>query len=436
MNILLDYLFPITAIEPTQAASTAFLKQVCVVANPKDGGVTTGTITLCTSMTAVAALVGTQAQAEVQQLFNAGLAKVYILPMDDLDLSDALEGHEADFFTILVSSDFTDAEITATQASGTITVSSYANLVSGTDDSVTIAGVVLTAQVGAATLGDSTFQAATSNDATAASLAAQINAHADLSGLVVATVVSAVVTVKAVAAGSAGNDITVVYTDHDSNVGITLGGLSGGKLAGGDGLILGAFEGVVGISSTDDTYLAVQAAVENRSAWHTDSTNKAKNMFYAFGELLSNRLNWRNQQYISMPVADDVATLGDCEQYFEDKINFVISDSEFSNRLGLFVAGGKAIVAPYIKRNLQVDLQSKALQYISANQPGYTRTQAALLEDELQKVIDQRYIDTGWIEDGIVEISLVEDNFVASGEINIAEPGALWRIFGEMRATL
>ena len=106
MKILLDYLFPITVIEPTPAASTAFLKQVCVVANPKDGGVTTGTPVLCTTMAAVEALVGTSAAGEVQELFDAGLSRVYIRPMDDLDLSDALADAGSDFFTLLVSSDF------------------------------------------------------------------------------------------------------------------------------------------------------------------------------------------------------------------------------------------------------------------------------------------------------------------------------------------
>jgi len=393
MNILLDYLFPITSIEPTPAASTAFLKQVCVVANPKDGGVDTGEITECTTMAQVNALIGATAAAEVQQLFNAGLSRVFILPMDDLDLAEALEGHESDFFTLLISSDFDDADIIPTQASGAITVSSYANLLTTTPDSVTIEGVVFTAQSGAVTEGENTFRAATSNDATAASLAAQINANEDLDGLVVATVEGAVVTVKAANAGISGNDIDVAYTDNGGgNVGITLSGLTGGKLAGGDGFFQGAFEGVVGVSSTDDSFLSDQAAIANRSAFHTTTANKAKNMFFAFGKMLSNALNWRNQQYISMPLADDVDTLGLANTLFDDKIGFVISDSQFANRLGLFAAGGKAIVAPYIKRNLQVDMQSKALQYISGNQPGYTKTQASLLEDELQKVIDG-YVD-------------------------------------------
>lgn len=435
MKILLDYLFPITAIEPTAAASTAFLKQVCVVANPKDGGVTVGEITLCTTMAQVNALVGTNAALEIAQLFAGGLSRVYVLPMDDLNLEDALEGHESDFYTILIShADFTDAEITASQATGTVTISSYANLLTTTPDTVTVAGVVFTAQSGAATLGTATFRAATSNDATAASLAAQINGHATAGALVVATVNSAVVTVTAIAAGSGGNALTLAYADvGTAGIGASV---SGATLTGGDGLFLGAFDGVTGIASTDDTFLATHAAISNRCAFHIASANLGKNMFFAFGKLLSNSLAWRNQQYIPMPFADDVDTLGAANSLFDSRISFVISDSEFSTRLSMFCCGGKAIVAPYISKNLQIDLQSKALQYISGNQPGYTKTAAALLEDELQKVITEGYIDTKQIEAGVVEVSLVQDNFVASGDINIAEPKALWRIFAEMRQTL
>lgn len=433
MNILLDYFMPVSSIEPTPAASTAFLKQVCVVAKPKSGQeANVGQYFTCTSMSQVAARTD---NTEAQQLFNAGMNRVIILLSSHLDLEDYLEGHESDFFTLLVSSDFVDADIENAQAYGTVTISSYANLVSGTDDAITVNGVAFTAQAGAATLGEATFQAATSNDATAASLAAQINAHEDLAGVVVATVLAAVVTITAVENGNRGNLITLTYTDNDTNVGATLGHLSAGKLSGGAGLQAGAFGGVLGMASTNDTYNATRAATANWSAWHTTSSNKGKNMFYAFGKLLSNSLNWTNQQYITMPVADDVDTLGEANGYFDDKINFVIDDSEFGKRLGLFVAGGKAIVAPYIKRNLELDMQSAALSYVSGNQPAYTNVQAALLEDELQKVV-QEYIDRQWIEDGVAEVLLQEENFVASANINIAEPNALWRIFAEMRQTL
>lgn len=428
MNILLDYLFPVTAIAPTAQASTAFLKQVLVVVKPK-GGVTPGTISTVTSSSGITALTD---NTDAQKLLDAGMTSIFMLPMSQLDLASAIAGRESDFNTILISSDFTDAEVLATQAAGTFTVTAYANLVSGTPDTVTVAGQVFTAQAGVATPGAATFQAVTSNNVTAASLAAQINAHAVTSALVTASVVGAVVTITAKSAGNAGNSIALAYTDNDVNVGLTK---SGTALAGGDGLFAGQFKGVLGLSSTDDTYLATQAAIENRVAFHRKVENGAKNMFYAFGKLLSNGVDWLNQQYVTLPESDDVATVGAAVNLFNQRISFAISDSQYGSRLAMFAAGGKAIVAPYITKNLQLDMQSKALTYISGNQPGYTKTHAALLEDELQKVIDG-YVSRGWLEDGVVEVKLVQSNFVASGYINISEPKALWRIEGQIKQTL
>lgn len=311
MNILLDYFFPITAIEPTAQASTAFLKQVLAVVKPKDGA-TENTITLCTTKSAVDAF--TVLNAEVDELFDAGMNRVFVVAVDDLTGLDAiLEGHESDFYTILITSDFSDAEMDAAD--------------------------------------------------------------------------------------------------------------------------FGAFEGVVGMASTDDTKNTTRNAIKNRVGFHSSSTHKAKNMFWAFGKLLSNSLSWRNQQYIPMPYADDVATLGDANALFDSKTSFVLADTQYGNRLGLFAAGGKAITAPYILKNLRIDMQSAGLSYVSGNQPAYSLKHAALLEDEEQKVIDS-YIAREFITAGTVEIKLEEENFVASGYINVAEPKALWRVFAEMRQTL
>jgi hypothetical protein len=433
MKILLDYFFPITVIDPTPAASTAFLKQALVIVKPTGSDPDEDEIVECTT----AAQIDVQTtNADADQLLAGGMSKVFILATDTLDIADLIAGQESDFYTIIISSDFSDAEVTATQAQGVLTVSNYANLLTTTPDVVTIEGTAFTAQAGVATLGTATFRAATSNEATAISLAAQINGHATVGALVEATVVGAIVTIKAANTGKGGNDIGLSYTDNGAEVGITLAGLSGGNLAGGDGLHAGEFEGVIGLSSTDDTFLATHAAIANRCAFHTSGSNGAKNLCYAFGKMLSNVLNWRNQQYITMPYADDVETVGDANSLFDDRISFVISDDEFGQRLGLFCAGGKAITAPYIKKNLIIDLQSAALTYISGNQPEYSLKHAALIEDELQKVINEDYIDEGLIEAGTAEVTLEEDNFVASGEFNISEPKALWRIFGNMEQTL
>lgn len=435
MKILLDYVFPITVITPTPAASTGFLKQVLVVAKPKAGQEgNVGTIYETTAMTQVAARTN---NTNAQQLFNAGMSKVHVLLSNNLDVQGSLaDGAGGDFYTLLVSDDYSDADLTDSAADGVITVTNYANLVSGTDDAITLSGVAFTAQSGAATLGQATFQAATDNATTAASLAAQINGHATTGALVTATVLGAVVTVTAKNAGFAGNDITLTYTDNDTNVGATLSGLSAGKLSGGTGLTYGTFEGVVGVSSSDDAFCATQAAIQGRTAFFRSETNGAKNIFYAFGKLLSNPSNWLNQQYITMPFSDDVELLGDANSLFDDKVSFVIEDDEFGNRLALFAAGGKAIVAPYILKNIRIDIQSRAIQWISSNQPQYTLKEAALLETRLQEDVINSYITRNLITSGSVAISLVEQNFVANGDIEVSEPKAMWRVFSEMTQTV
>lgn len=308
MNILLDYFFPITAITPTAQASTAFLRQACLVVKPKVG-VTIEVPTLCVTAGEVAALTD---NVDALQVFAGGLSRVYILPSADLDLASVLDAHAGQFFTLLISSDFLDADITA--------------------------------------------------------------------------------------------------------------------------MTLGTFKGVVGLSTEDAAFAKTQAAIENRCAFVRGDTTGGKNLCYAFGKLLSNDLIWANQQYISMPIDDGINVLGTAKTHFDDKISFVLTDDQYSKRLGLFAAGGKAIIAPYVVRNLEIDMQSAGLAYVSGNQPGYTKAQAALLEDELQKVIN-KYVGRGEIESGKVEVKLENDNFVASSYINISEPNALWRILGQIKQT-
>ena len=434
-NTLLDYVFKISAKNPIAAASTAFLKQVCLVVAPKDGGVTTGVPVLCTNMTAVAALTS---NAEAQQLFNAGMTRVYILPMDDLDLEAVMEVYGTSFFTVLISSDFDEDDVTQTAAYGTVTISSHANLLTTTPDVVTVAGVAFTAQSTAVTEGDATFRAATGNTETAASLAAQINAHPTVSALVTAEAALGVVTITANDVGYDGNDLGLTYTDNGGgNIGATIGHVSANKLTGGSGLFLGVFAGVTGVASNDSDFLEEQAVIENRCAFYKSGTNGAKNMCFAFGSLLSNALDWTNQQYIQLPFNDDIDELGEAETFFDSKISFAIYDASYGSRLALFAEGGFAIVAPYIRRNLEIDMQSKSLVYINANEPSYTKKHAALLEDELDKIINgtpdvRGYVQKGWIESGSVEVLLEQDDFVASGEIEIKRPRALWRIVGEI----
>ena len=119
-------------------------------------------------------------------------------------------------------------------AAGVITITSYANLVSGTDDTITVAGTLFTSQTGGATPGEPTFQAVTDNDTTATSLAAQINAFDEAGALLVnrvtATADGATVTITADAYGTAANAYTLAYSDEAGGIGAKVSGatLSGG----------------------------------------------------------------------------------------------------------------------------------------------------------------------------------------------------------------
>lgn len=118
------------------------------------------------------------------------------------------------------------------KASGNATITTFANLLTTTPDSITVGATVFVAQAGAVTPGGATFQAATSNNATAASLAAQINAHVTAGALVKAVAVNAVVNLYARAGGTGGNAIALAYTDNGGgNIGATVSGaaFSGGS---------------------------------------------------------------------------------------------------------------------------------------------------------------------------------------------------------------
>lgn len=425
-DLLLEYAFPIEAIQPIVAPSADYLKQICIVAKPKTGQeANVGTIYECLTMAAVAVRTN---NTNAQQLFNAGMTKVYVLLTNDLDLVTPLAS-ASQFFTLLISDDFDKDDIEETQATGTVTISDYSHLLTSTPDTITVANIVFTAQSAAVTLGTTTFRAATSNNATAISLAAQINAHATTSLLVTAVATGAAVLITSIEAGSSGNNIAVSYADNGGggNIGAVLSGLVDGKLSGGDGEFLGTWAGVVGISSDDVTFLKAQALMTNRTGFFANSTNKAKNMFFAFGKLLSGR-DWINQQYIEMPFNDGTDTLAEAEDLYSGKVSFVLSSPEYGNRLALFANDAKAIVAPYIFEYFNLSLQGWGVQYIALNQPKYTLREASLLQDFLEEKSEQRFIATEIVESITIKITLVEDNFIANGDIVISEPKALWRV--------
>jgi hypothetical protein len=333
-KILLNYVFPVSVVSATPQASTASLKQVCVVAKPKSGQESNvGKVFLCTTMTQVGVRTN---NTEAQRLFDAGMSRVYILLSNDLDIAAAMDANAGKFFTVLISSDFADddfdddgaAAVAAARTVGDLTFTALPG-VAGNDLSVELLNQTDAGEEVVHVIGDKISILMKGGTSTAQ----QIKDACENSVQFLATGVTV-----SIAAGHA-STAQAAAAEAD---------LTGGSAATAAGLLLGGFDGVVGVASSDDTFVAAQAAIEKRAAFHTTTANKAKNMFYAFGKLLSNQLNWLNQQFITMPVADDVDEAGEAESLFDSKVSFVLSDDDYGNRLALFAVGGKAIVAPYI----------------------------------------------------------------------------------------
>lgn len=198
-----------------------------------------------------------------------------------------------------------------------------------------------------------------------------------------------------------------------------------------NGFDAGDFAGVVGWTVENREQAKNWGYGNNNVGFYDLESNASQNMYYAFGKLLSAN-NWKNQQYIEMPFGSSIVSINQAELMFQDSISFVLTSEEYQNRLALFASNRRAIVAPYVYEELTLKLQSKALQYISLNQPNYTEAEASLLEDALQGVVDG-YVEQGILTHGKVVVSLTDEQFVAQASINIPEPKALWRIKATMK---
>ncbi|MDR2426826.1 MAG: hypothetical protein LBD46_06600 [Endomicrobium sp.] len=300
-DTLLDYAFTVNPIVPLPAASAAYIKQALSIVKPKDG--VAEAVVLCTSKAQVQALTD---NADVLELFNAGMNAVYVLPIADIADAEALiEASKNKYFTVLVSRDFNQGEI-----------------------------------------------------------------------------------------GS---------------------------------LNVGTFKGIVAYSFDDEQLAKAFATASRRCGFYGLLSNGAKNMFYAFGKFLSST-SWRNQQYIEMPYDDAISDVETAKAYFNDGVSFVLNSEQYGKRLAFFAAGKQAITAPYIYENLTLDAQSAAVSYIALNNPDYTITEASLIEDEVQQVLNRKYVSTGLVVSANVSIELINDNWRAAGVIAVPSPKALWGI--------
>ena len=137
-----------------------------------------------------------------------------------------------------------------------------------------------------------------------------------------------------------------------------------------------------------------------------------------------------DKTYVEMPYSDGVTTVAEADSLFEDKVTFVLDSPQYGRRLGLFAAGGQAIIAPYITQELIANLQGAALQYLNLNRPQYTLAQAKLLEDYLTSDADARYVQTKLLDYVNISVSLENKNYVGTVSVSIPEPTALWRLKG------
>lgn len=192
------------------------------------------------------------------------------------------------------------------------------------------------------------------------------------------------------------------------------------------------FTGVVSGTSKDDSFVEEQNKKNNYAWFYGIEETNGRNMFKAFGSLLSKPKNkWTNQQYLAMDHSDEINTNETADAMFDLRANFVLSDEEFGNRLALFCVGGngkaRAIIAPYVYEEITRVLQGAALTYINLNEPDYNVAEAALLQKYLQGKLN-KYIEDGTIEEGTVTVGVGNEQFIMTGGIVVAEVSALWRL--------
>lgn len=414
-NVLLDFVFPTTVISPTPAASTAYLKQAVVVAKPKTGQEgNVGTVYPCDTMAQVAARTD---NTDAQQLFNAGMSRVYVVLAAHLyDLVTYSAAISQVAYTVLISSDFNDADIKGIAASVVKANLTFTADTLGAGGNAISIEFLDTGTAGAevvTVVGSKISVSMEDGTSTANQLKTALDAKPEAAALINTTVAS-------------GQGSTAQASFAEAHL-----------ATGADGILLGTFKGATVIQTQDADFAALQAAIPNRVAFFTAVANKAKNPFFAMGSFLVNPSEWLNDQYIPMPFSDSVTELGQMNSLFAARVSFVSTDDQYSNRLSLLAAGGKAIIAPYIIKNLIVDLQSNTLQWISGNQPQYTIVEASLLETRLQEDVINAYVKRGWLAPGgTISISLVEQNFVANADIVVPEPKALWRVFANLQQTV
>lgn len=128
----------------------------------------------------------------------------------------------------------------AAPARGVVTITSYANLIATSNDTLKIGATTFTFKGSPST--ESEVGALTNNNTTAANLVTKINAHSVAGLLFKAVAVGAIVTITAKNNATTGASIDLVYTDtHSVDIGLTVDGatFTGGGATAADYVVKG-----------------------------------------------------------------------------------------------------------------------------------------------------------------------------------------------------
>ncbi|MDR3050018.1 MAG: hypothetical protein LBV16_09360 [Elusimicrobiota bacterium] len=186
----------------------------------------------------------------------------------------------------------------------------------------------------------------------------------------------------------------------------------------------GNFKSVLFSSSADAQAAGIQAKKLLNCCYYKQEGN----LMYVIGKFLA-QPTWSNLQYEILPLDDAISDIADAENLFENGVSFSLKDSQSANRLSLFAQGNEAIIAPYVLKEIELKLQSETINWIALNRPSYNEVDCSILGQYLQGKVIAPYINNRIIPSGSVNITTEGgQNFVASGNIVIPKPTALWRV--------
>lgn len=161
---------------------------------------------------------------------------------------------------------------------------------------------------------------------------------------------------------------------------------------------------------------------------HKQKEEKANfsNMYYAFGSLLSRDI-LDNRQYIEMPVSDNIIALGLAEKLFDERISFVTTDTDYGPRLSLFCISGEPVIAPYVEKMLQLDIQAAAISATNLYKPNMTASAISKIKDYIEQKVISKYVNPETIPAITFYLKMNEEGWIAKGAITMSSIKALWR---------